>query len=352
MTCLASHSSPRGQILRFCPWCHLRRPPCPFFYTSGSQLRATLPSRGHLAVSRGILGLSQLGGVGRGTGGGASGIQWARRPRMLRSIPWCTVGSPRKYPAPNVNGTVAEKPWSLPCPASQGNSNLQELPAVLCPLPGLASLPWLPQELEPLSRMPFGSGQVSPAAFPAGHAMHPPELMCSIIYSHGAPVFIQQQARWQPPCQEEIEFRRGPQPPPADSPWCVGTAVAWRHLGTGRVRWPEHVVSPSDRPIRQQQPLPEDGLLNISRNSAAKPVNCFLGNTLNKDGGPPAGRAESPAWTELLGNGRACLRARVSTSGKGSRAPWPLEPSSFWRHLKRFSVWTGSGHAFWKVRPC
>ncbi|XP_020948427.1 death domain-containing protein CRADD isoform X2 [Sus scrofa] len=53
VTCLASHSSPGGQILRFCHWCHLRRPPCPFFYTSGSQLRATLPSRGHLAVSRG-----------------------------------------------------------------------------------------------------------------------------------------------------------------------------------------------------------------------------------------------------------------------------------------------------------
>uniref|UniRef100_A0A4X1SJ21 Uncharacterized protein n=1 Tax=Sus scrofa TaxID=9823 RepID=A0A4X1SJ21_PIG len=82
--------------------------------------------------------------------------------------------------------SLYENPWSLPCPASQGNSNLQALPAVLCPLPGLASLPWLPQELEPLSRMPFGSGQVSPAAFPAGHAMHPPELMCSIIYSHGA----------------------------------------------------------------------------------------------------------------------------------------------------------------------
>ena len=55
--------------------------------------------------------------------------------------------------------------------------------------------------------------------------------------------------------------------------------------------------------------LPEDGLLNISRNSTAKPVNCFLGNTLNKDGRPPAGRAESLAWTAGLRNGSAWLQA-------------------------------------------
>lgn len=63
------------------------------------------------------------------------------------------------------------------------------------------------------------------------------------------------------------------------------------------------------RPIRQQQTLPEDGLLNISRNSAANPVNCFLGNTLNKDGCPPAGRAESLAWTTAPRNGSARRQA-------------------------------------------
>lgn len=63
------------------------------------------------------------------------------------------------------------------------------------------------------------------------------------------------------------------------------------------------------RPIRQQQALPEDGLLNISRNSTAKPVNCFLGNTLNKDGCPPAGRAESLAWTTAPRNGSAWRQA-------------------------------------------
>lgn len=63
------------------------------------------------------------------------------------------------------------------------------------------------------------------------------------------------------------------------------------------------------RPIRQQQALPEDGLLNISRNSAANPVNCFLGNTLNKDGCPPAGRAESLAWTSAPRTGSAWRQA-------------------------------------------
>uniref|UniRef100_A0A2I3RDH3 Uncharacterized protein n=1 Tax=Pan troglodytes TaxID=9598 RepID=A0A2I3RDH3_PANTR len=63
------------------------------------------------------------------------------------------------------------------------SGSCQEL---LCPATGLASLLWLPQELKPLSRMPFGSGQVSPAELTAGHAVHQPELMCFIIYSHRA----------------------------------------------------------------------------------------------------------------------------------------------------------------------
>uniref|UniRef100_A0A2I3HBT4 Uncharacterized protein n=1 Tax=Nomascus leucogenys TaxID=61853 RepID=A0A2I3HBT4_NOMLE len=63
------------------------------------------------------------------------------------------------------------------------SGSCQEL---LCPATGLASLLWLPQELKPLSRMPFGSGQVSPAEPTAGRAVHHPELMCLIIYSHRA----------------------------------------------------------------------------------------------------------------------------------------------------------------------
>lgn len=106
-------------------------------------------------------------------------------------------------------------------------------------------------------------------------------------------------------------------------------AAAWRHLGIGGGGdGAEHVVSP-DQPIRQRAALPEDGLLNISRNSTAKPVNCFLGNTLNKDGGPPAGKAESPAWTAGLRNGSASLQALS--------VPWGREQCSlglgaFWGH--------------------
>ncbi|KAL4700810.1 hypothetical protein H8959_014814 [Pygathrix nigripes] len=67
------------------------------------------------------------------------------------------------------------------------SGSYQEL---LCLATGLACLLWLPQELNPLSRMPFGSGQVSPVELTVGHAVHQPELMCFIIYSHRAPVFI------------------------------------------------------------------------------------------------------------------------------------------------------------------
>lgn len=63
--------------------------------------------------------------------------------------------------------------------------------------------------------------------------------------------------------------------------------------GTGA----EHAAPLQTPPSRAA--LPEDDLLNISRNSTAKPVNCFLGNTLSEDGRPPAGSVESPAWTAL-----------------------------------------------------
>uniref|UniRef100_A0A2K6KJC8 Uncharacterized protein n=1 Tax=Rhinopithecus bieti TaxID=61621 RepID=A0A2K6KJC8_RHIBE len=63
------------------------------------------------------------------------------------------------------------------------SGSYQEL---LCPATGLACLLWLPQQLKPLSRMPFGSGQVSPVELTVGHAVHQPELMCFIIYSHRA----------------------------------------------------------------------------------------------------------------------------------------------------------------------
>ncbi|KAH1186112.1 hypothetical protein KIL84_018861 [Mauremys mutica] len=43
-----------------------------------------------------------------------------------------------------------------------------------------------------------------------------------------------------------------------------------------------------------QHSLPEDDLLNISRNRCAKPVNCFLGNTLKKNGFLPIGICRKP----------------------------------------------------------
>uniref|UniRef100_A0A2K5EZW9 Uncharacterized protein n=1 Tax=Aotus nancymaae TaxID=37293 RepID=A0A2K5EZW9_AOTNA len=79
-----------------------------------------------------------------------------------------------------------------PSRATATSGSCQEL---LCPAIGLASLLWLPQELKPLSRMPFGSGQVSPAELTAGHAVHQPELMCFIIYSHRAPEASSTEAR-------------------------------------------------------------------------------------------------------------------------------------------------------------
>ncbi|KAF7472330.1 Hypothetical predicted protein [Marmota monax] len=104
-------------------------------------------------------------------------------------------------------------------------------------------------------------------------------------------------------------------------------AAAQRHLGMG---WGEMVLSKRSpfRPIRRRQrPLPEDGLLNISRNSTAKPVNCFLGNTLNKDGCPPAGRAESLAWTTGLSRGRRSLQAAsVPWGAVGLRGSSPGAP--------------------------
>lgn len=96
----------------------------------------------------------------------------------------------KKYLALKVNSAEAEKPRSGLRPTSDGSSNLWELPGLLCPVTGLASLPRLPQELKPLSRVPFGSGQVSPVEFPAGQAVHQLELLCVIIYSHRTPVFI------------------------------------------------------------------------------------------------------------------------------------------------------------------
>lgn len=74
----------------------------------------------------------------------------------------------------------------------------------------------------------------------------------------------------------------------------------------------------SPLPTRQRQPLPEDGLLNISRNSTAKPVNCFLGNTFSKDGRRPVGRAESPAWTTPLRNGDVWPQALSVPWGRGA----------------------------------
>ena len=60
------------------------------------------------------------------------------RLRMLLNLWWGT-DSPRKE-VPGAKCNSADKPWS----SSEGNSNLQELPELLCPETGLASVLWLP----------------------------------------------------------------------------------------------------------------------------------------------------------------------------------------------------------------
>ncbi|XP_059260438.1 uncharacterized protein LOC132020253 [Mustela nigripes] len=134
--------------------------------------------------------------------------------------------------------------------------------------------------------------------------------------------------------------------PAGSSPW-YSAAWAWGSglLGTGRAgRRGRGARALPFRPSRQRQPLPEDGLLNISRNSTAKPVNCFLGNSLNQYGGPPAGRAQSPAWSSELRTGNARLRARrPEPLGKGSCARWPLQPRSFWSRPQPFSFSVARG---------
>lgn len=60
------------------------------------------------------------------------------RLRMLLNLWWGT-DSPRKE-VPGAKCNSADKPWS----ASEGNSNLWELPELLCPATGLASVLRLP----------------------------------------------------------------------------------------------------------------------------------------------------------------------------------------------------------------
>ncbi|XP_060051526.1 uncharacterized protein LOC132539530 [Erinaceus europaeus] len=98
------------------------------------------------------------------------------------------------------------------------------------------------------------------------------------------------------------------------------------HLGPGRAG-----QALSTRPPLQTPPsraaLPEDDLLNISRNSTAKPVNCFLGNTLSEDGRPPAGSVESPAWTTL---GEKWQHQAAGGLGVWDAQPSPAQPRGLW----------------------
>uniref|UniRef100_A0ABI7ZR73 Uncharacterized protein n=1 Tax=Felis catus TaxID=9685 RepID=A0ABI7ZR73_FELCA len=86
-------------------------------------------------------------------------------------------------------------PGPLPAPHQREIPTPASCLGLLCPATRLASPLRLLQELKALSSVPFGGGQVSPAGFTAGHAVHQPELMCSIIYSHRA----------SPPCPAGVE---------------------------------------------------------------------------------------------------------------------------------------------------
>lgn len=170
--------------------------------------------------------------------------------------------------------------------------------------------------------MPSGSGQVSPAEFTVGHAVHELELMCVIIYSRWAPVLFSSEPTGSRPAREEASPTEalGPHSPTTVvfGDGCCSQAPGNRPGRDGA----EHAVPLQTHPSAAA--LPEDGLLNISRNSTAKPVNCFLGNTLHKDGGPPAGRAESPGRTTALRtSSRAWLQAGQGIGEKGG-PPWGL----------------------------
>lgn len=199
----------------------------------------------------------------------------------------------------------------LLCSASQGSPNLRVASSSSAQRQSWPP-PRQPQELRPLSRMPFSSGQVAPAEFTAGHAVHQPQL-CFKVSGHTQDACLQLAASGgQPPCRggressREADSLRAPLLRP-------GSEAPGGGLGRALSTCSPLPTHPS------VVALPEDGLLNISRNSPAKPVNCFLGNTLNKDGRPPGGRAESLAWTAHGGAAKAWLQAR-GLLGEGRRA--------------------------------
>lgn len=113
------------------------------------------------------------------------------RPSVLLHIPEGTESSNKGASGPKRRVVLRPRRacplWGRP---------QREIPApasclgVLCLATGLASLLRLLQRLKPLSSVPFGSGQVSPAGFTVGHAGHPLELMGFLIYRHRASVFI------------------------------------------------------------------------------------------------------------------------------------------------------------------
>lgn len=142
--------------------------------------------------------------------------------------------------------------------------------------------------------MPSGSGQASPAGFTGDRPCTRRSWCVLKLRVTGACV---QLAAGRLAAADRLG-RRGRPPGPRHPAGCRSEGPGnW----LGRTST-EHAVSPADPAGRPQRPLPEDGLLNISRNTTARPVNCFLGNTLSKGGRPPAGRAESLAWTTLPGS--------------------------------------------------
>lgn len=133
-----------------------------------------------------------------------------------------------------------------------------------------------------------------------GHAVHQAQLVCFKASSHRRLCSARSRpAGSRRPVGEE--GRSTTALAPTGPRHLAGCRSEGPGNGLGR-RLTEHAVSPADPAGRPQRPLPEDGLLNISRNSTARPVNCFLGNTLSEGGRPPAGRAESLAWTNLPGS--------------------------------------------------
>lgn len=93
--------------------------------------------------------------------------------------------------------------------------------------------------------------------------------------------------------------------------WCKPISAAgllcriimWQHLGKWVALKVLSIVSTKEQDLFgsiNQQSLPEDDLLNISRNSCAKLVNCFLGNTLKKNGSRPTAMHRNPGLDQEL----------------------------------------------------